>query len=178
MLNCVLRHNLNEFSLNQFTVITWIEKCFVEYTHTAYSVCSLLFTSSFPWSIFSLPDASLFLLSQSLAWTELSFYILSRFHKFLSRKELVVSFNKHVAEFYIKFQDNSNSQNPYKAKKCEQTMESHLILCICQLVGASMPAFEGRMPLQSLHYLHPIQSWKKAILYSITAANVILFKSN
>ena len=174
MLNCVLRHNLNEFSLNQFTVITWIEKCFVEYTqHIQYAVYFLL--AVFHGQYF---HCQLFLLSQSLAWTELSFYILSRFHKFLSRKELVVSFNKHVAEFYIKFQDNSNSQNPYKAKKCEQTMESHLILCICQLVGASMPAFEGRMPLQSLHYLHPIQSWKKAILYSITAANVILFKSN
>ena len=137
------------------------------------------FTCSFPWSIFSLPNASLFLLSQSLAWTELGFYILSRFHKFLDRKELVVAFYKHVAEFYIKFQDNSNSQNPYKAKKCEQTMEYHLILCICQLVGASMPAFEGRMPLQCLHYPSNTNSiMKKAKLNSISAANVILFKSN
>ena len=149
MLNCVLRHNLNEFSLNQFAVITFIEKCFVEYTQVVFSLHFTFMQTVFHGQYF---HCQLFLLSQSLAWTELSFYILSRFHKFLVRKQLVVVFNKHVAEFYIKFQDNSNSQNPYKAKKCEQTMESQLILCICQLVGASMPDFEGRMPLQSLYY--------------------------
>ena len=47
MLDCVLKHNLNEFSLNQFRVITFIEKCFAKYTQCIqYSVCILLFSQT------------------------------------------------------------------------------------------------------------------------------------